>query len=206
MNAILTAAIAALLGGIFAYMIGPYFSERFRLRTKLAETYLAPFKEWCADCYGELHEFNETYLWGDWSNISSLQIITDYRELHETLRYAPRWIGKIRKDKTWQEKLTCPLRWVGIIKKKRKYETVADRLLKLTKVVDTFWHNLEHDYSHELLSVSDVIVFMAHIKGLSNSQRDVIAEKIRQHLKQEKQKYVEKDISSILDYLKKEIP
>ena len=181
MNDVISGIIGIIAGGILAYIIGPYISERFRLKIRLAESYLAPFKEWCSNLYGELYEFNKRYLEKDYSHISDLQIITDYRELHETLRYAPKWIGKIKGD-------------------------VKDNLLKLMEIVDPFWHDLENKYSQELPSKEDVKLFENHLKGLSNNKRQEIAQRIRDHLKDKKQDYSKCQILQFLDYLEKKIP
>jgi len=173
--------IGIIVGGILAYIIGPYISERFRLKTRLAESYLAPFKEWCSNLYGELGEFNRRYLEKDYSHISDLQIITDYRELHETLRYASTWIGKIKGD-------------------------IKENLLKLMEIVDPFWHHLENEYSEELPSKEHVKLFENHLKGLSSIKRQEIAQRIREHLTDKKQDYSRCKINAILDYLKRKIP
>jgi len=151
---------------------------------RLAETYLAPFREWCSHSYGELGEFARTYLEGDYSAISDLQIIIDYRELHETLRYAPRWMGKIEKED----------------------RQVAGNLLKLMEIVDVFWHSLEDQYSQELPTKKDYELWETHIKALSSSKRQEIAGGIRKHLMNNEQAYSKANTSSILDYLIKKVP
>ncbi len=178
--------IGGLIGALIAHVLGPYLNKQFGLKTKLAESYLAPFKEWCADSYEELREFNTRYLEKDFSHISSLQIIVDYRELHETLRRAHRWIGKIAKEK----------------------DKVADNLSELIEIVDPFWHSLENDYPRDLPSEKDVRLFETHIKSLPKARRDAIAKEIRNHVKTRKKDYRDKqiDIDSILTYLKNEVP
>jgi len=186
MNSILISTISFVIGAILTYIIGPYISERFKLKTELAKIYLAPFRKWCYEFYGELDEFKRRYLDGSYAKISDLQIIVDYRELHETLRYTSRWIGKIEKED----------------------KNVSDNLWKLMEVVDVFWHGLENRYSKELPSTEDVKLFEVHIKNLSEAKRRKIAKEICDHLKLSKQKrtYSKIKILSILKYLRKKIP
>lgn len=174
--AILVVIVSA---GLTAWL-GPWLRERFKLRA----IYLAPFREWCSEFYGELDEFHRRYLKGDYSRVSDLQVIVDYRELHEPLRYATRWTGKIGNED----------------------KRAADNLWKLIEVVDVFWHGLENTYSAELPSKEDVRLFEAHIKSLTGNKRQQIATKIRDHLKYERQSYCDVDIEGILYYLKKKIP
>lgn len=169
----------AISAGLTAWL-GPWLRERFELR----RIYLAPFKEWSAGLYGELYEFDERYIKGNYSNVSDLQIIVDYRELHECLRYAPKWIGKINK----------------------RDQDVKANLWKLIQLVDVFWHCLENDHSKELPTEKEVELFEAHIKSLSNQKRQEIAQKIRDHLQRERQTYTETNIPSILGYLQEMIP
>lgn len=192
MNSILSGIIGGVIAIIIAFIahiLGPRLSEKFKLRVKLAESYLAPYKEWCSNFYGELKEFNIRYLEKDYSNISALQIITDYRELHETLRFTSRWIGKIEKNK-----------------KRQKEKTVGDRILKLLEIIDPFWHSLENSYSRELPSTGDIRFFEKCIKNLSKRKRNKIAQAISDHLSDKKQTYLDVKISTILNYLEKKIP
>lgn len=181
MNDAIWTLIGIVIGGILAYIISPCISQKFRLKTKLTEDYLAPFKEWCSKCYGELGEFNKRYLEKDYSHISALHIIIDYRELHEAFRQVSKWIGKIEGN-------------------------VKDNLSELMEIVDPFWHDLENEYSQELPSVEDVRLFENHLKGLSSAKRQAIAQKIRKHLKHKKNDYSKCQIHTILDYLRNEIP
>lgn len=184
MNDIIGTIIGVMIGGILGYTVGPYVSERLKLRMRLAETYLAPFREWCSHSYGELGEFSRTYLQGDYSTVSDLQVIIDYRELHETLRYAPRWMGKIEKED----------------------REVADSLVKLMEIVDVFWHSLEDQYSQELPTKKDYELFEADLKALSRSKRQEIAGEICKHLRSKEQAYSDANTSRILDYLIRKVP
>ncbi len=193
MDNITSGILAGIIGGLIApiviafiaHILGPRLSEKFRLKTKLAESYLAPFKEWCSNLYGELFEFYQRYVTEDYSEdysyISDLQIIEDYRCLHDSLKETHRWIGKIGK------------------------EAIKNSISYLLEIVDVFWHSLENSYSKELPTVKDE-VFEAHIKNLKSGRRKVIAQKIRHHLKDEKQTYLHVKISGILSYLVNEIP
>lgn len=176
----LWALFAVLISAGLTAGLGPWLRERFELR----RTYLAPFKEWSAGLYGELFEFDERYIKDNHSSVSDLQLIVDYRELHERLRYAPKWIGKMNK----------------------RNQGVKANLWKLIQLVDIFWHHLENDYSKELPTEKEVELFEAHIKSLNNQKRKEIAQKIRDHLDREKQTYTETNIPSILGYLQKMIP
>ena len=184
MNNILSGIIGVVIGGILAYIVGPYFSERFKLRTELAKVYLVPFRKWCSNFYGELSEFNKRYLKGEYSHVSDLQIIVDYRDLHETLRYAPCWIGKIGKES----------------------ESTRDNLWNLMEIVDIFWHSLENIYSSDLPSRDDVNLFITDIKMLPKDKRQEIAYKIREHIEDKKQNFLDAKITSILEYLENKIP
>jgi len=174
-----TILVVIVSAGLTAWL-GLRLREKFELRA----IYLAPFKEWCSELYGELYEFNGRYLEGDDSRVSDLQVIVDYRELHEPLRYAPRWVGKIASEN----------------------KHAAGNLSELIEVVDVFWHGLENIHSTELPSKKDVRLFEAHIKSLTKDDRKIIASRIRDHLKDERQSYCQADIEGILEYLKKKIP
>lgn len=184
MNGALWVVIGGLIGALVAHVLGPYLSEKFVLKAKLAESYLAPFKEWCANFHGEICEFNTRYLEKDYSHISPLQIIVDYRELHETLRFAPRWIGKIFNKK----------------------KEVAKNISELVEIVDPFWHYLENEYLDDLPAIEDGLLFEKHIKSLTENRRNEIAKKIRDHLKDKEEAYSRTQIESILDYLRKNVP
>ena len=181
--------ISGILGGVIGiviacitYIVGPCQTEKFRLKRRLAESYLAPFHEWCSYLYGELLEFYQRYVERkDYSHISDLQIIEDYRCLHNSLKDSCKWIGKIKK------------------------EAIKKSITDLSDIVDCFWHCLENSYSKELPTADDE-VFETHIKKLRRKRRKKIAQKICHHLEKENQSYLKVKIPGILDYLKKKIP
>lgn len=174
------------IGAFITAWLQPKFSQRYRLKTKLAESYLAPFSQWCSTFYGELDEFNRRYVENtDYRGISGLQIITDYRELHEALRYATEWVGKIEKEN----------------------KDVGASILNLMETVDIFWHNLEDNHSYELPTRKSVEDFQSYIKNLIRKhQRDAIANEITNHLNIERRQYCDAKVPDILGYLKKQIP
>lgn len=199
MEAILTRAIltsiigiiGVIIGAVLTAWLGPWVSEKFKLR----EIYLAPFRKWCSKLYGELDEFNRRYLSKDTDCLdhSSIQIIDDYRMIHEVFKDAPIWVGKVEKER--KDSL------VGKIKSKmhKDRKDIDDHLKKLIDIVDRFWHELEGQYSLQLKDRMDII-------QICDIKRKEIAEKICKHIEHiKKTSYL--NIESILNYLrKKKIP
>lgn len=174
--------IAAIISAIVSFIIGfwgPKIGEKFMLRKK----YLVPFREWCTEFYGELYEFNYRYLKSDYSDVSSLQIINDYWQLHEVLRYVTRWIGKLKKEDV----------------------SVRDNIWKLLQLVDVFWHNLEESHKKEIPSEEKTKRFEAGIKELENTAQDKIAEEIKKHIESNSQTYIN-IINGLNDYLEAKVP
>lgn len=173
------------VGAGFA-IIAAIFTTWISWRLELRRIYLAPFRKWCAESYGELYEFKSRYLEEnrDLSEIPDVLIILDYRDLHEVLRYAPRWIGKVRKED----------------------EDVANEFIELVKEVDKRWHSLE------LPSTKDVETFEKWFLELNKNKRKKTAKRARGHLEEicEHLKDVKKQelqrIDIILKYLEKRIP
>lgn len=60
-----------IIGTIITVCVGPWVSERFKLR----EIYLAPYRKWCYEFYGELDEFNRRYIDKDYENYSDISDI-----------------------------------------------------------------------------------------------------------------------------------
>ena len=148
--------------------------------------------------YGDLYEFKFRYVNKNLENLnlheySDIQVILDYRSLHNSLIDSYRWIGKIEKEEN----------------------EVSICLTRLEETVDKFWHRLENDYPKILPSVGDVKQFNKHLKEMLSSKEqkesaeiEEIANKIRTHLleKQRKKEYAVDDFKNILDYLKTKIP
>lgn len=177
--------ISSIVTWIFGYFIGPWFASRTTLRRELAATYLVPFRKWCADLYGELYEFKERYTKS--SNLTPILIIIDYRELHDRLRDAPKWTGKIEKEK--------------------ENEGVAKYLRELTELIDKNWHELQdkHNVNFETSEYNDD--WIREIISCSKNKRDQISNEIEQYIEQKlKQKLMDEYLNETLRYLKKQIP
>lgn len=179
LNSILIATIITGVVTVFSLLFGPRIGEKFMLRSK----YLVPFREWCTEFYGELYEFNYRYLKSDYSGVSSLQIINDYWQLHEVLRYVTRWIGKLKKEDV----------------------SVRDNIWKLLQLVDVFWHNLEKSHKKEIPSEEKTKRFEAGIKELDHAAQDKIAKKIKEHIVSNSQTYIN-IIDGLNDYLEAKVP
>lgn len=186
-GAVIGVAISAFVTLLIA-LFGPKIKEKFKLR----EIYLAPFRKWCSKLYGDLDEFNRRYLrkGTDCRKYPPIQIIDDYRMIHEVLKDAPIWVGKIEKE--YKDGLIGKIR--GKIYK--DYKNIYVHVTTLTDIVDAFWHELEGQNNLKLKDRMDII-------QIPKNKRERIAEKICKHI--EKTNYP--NIQSILDYLrKKQIP
>lgn len=185
MNAFVTGVFTLLgiiIGVIATIYIAPKVSEEFKLR----EIYLAPFRKWCSETYGELKEFYKRYLEQAHKGVPKdhLLLILDYRELHEVLREAPRYIGKIEKDK-------------------KHNGEVAKKFWALMSNVDISWHRLGAEFTFSLLAVDDVKLFEEHIKNnVSRGKQENIAKKIWDDMKD----LSPADMKKILDFLEGKIP
>jgi len=175
--------LGAVTGGIITVLVGPWVAEKFKIR----ENYIVPFREWCTEFYGNLNEFDYRYTdknKGNLDKLSDIQIILDYRSLHDCLIDSHKWLGKISKEN----------------------EDVSDLLTKLEEVVDGFWHHLEDQHPDKLPSVGDVKEFNRNIKLLSRDDRKEIADKIRAHLSLNIPEYSSKNFRKIREYLIDMIP
>jgi hypothetical protein len=175
--------LGAIVGGVFTVLIGPWIAEKFKLRGE----YFVPFKKWCTVFYGDVYEFGPRYLiTDDYNQFSDIQIIIDYRSLHNSLIDSTQWIGKIQNDDP---------------------ET-SESLHRLLETVDKFYHKLENTYPLDLPSVDGVKDFNSKIKLLSERRRTEIADEIRSHLILSKCKgeYKKDDFNKIFSYLTKRIP
>lgn len=120
------------IGGIIVALIGafltPWMQERLAFRRELAATYWVPFVKWTTTLCEELTEFKERYIKADYNetrrvydSLPHTLIIMDYRELHDRLREAPMYMGKIAREKP----------------------EIAKYLQGLTGLVDELWHGLQ---------------------------------------------------------------
>jgi len=172
------AIITVCVSAGFSARLGPKIREEFQLRA----IYLAPFRKWCADFHGELDEF-----WGRYcsytinrNNYSNIQIIDDWRALHETVQDSPKWLAKIKKEKRDKE--------------------VARRLHDLLSTIDRLWHKSEEEHSNKEHKIKlkdrfDIIDLDEAIRAkMANSLWDALEE-----VKKE-------DAQMILTYLRKRIP
>lgn len=171
--------ISAVVTGIVCYIIPTVIAPKLALNRELAAEYLAPFREWCSNLYGELYEFEERYA-KDRIDASPVLIIMDFRELHDTLRYASRWAGKIKK------------------KKKKAAEYLQD----LMNSVDEVWHRLQNDYSVNFDTCDNWIQEI-----ISCPEKDQIGAEIKGHINSDlKQKFQDKRFRKLMKYLEKQIP
>lgn len=193
MNAFVTGVFTLLgiiIGVIATIYIAPKVSEEFKLR----EIYLAPFRKWCSEIYGELEEFWKRYLEQKKEEVPKDHplLILDYRELHEVLREAPRYIGKIEKEIEEQSE-----------KGKYNKDGLAKKFWALMNNVDISWHRLGVKFKHSLPAVDDVKLFEEHIKNsLSEEEQENIAKEIWEDMKG----LSCDDMKEILDFLKNKIP
>jgi len=119
-------AIADFTNGDMAYYFHPWVIQKLALRKELLIDFLVPFQIWCRALYKELTEFKERYKDKQvYKNLSKTLIIIDYRELHNVLREAGKYIGKIERE-------NCK---------------AANYLKRLADLVDNLWHGLQDDFS-----------------------------------------------------------
>lgn len=159
------------ISGLLGYWLGPYFTERFALKRELAAEYLRPFKDWCSRLYGELSEFRHRYS-GYFQVGSDVLLIIDYRELHEELRYTPRWVGKIEKVKGARYKAN------GVDR------NVADDLRELADLVDRFWHQLQERYGVNFETSYQPLDWLNQIIQTPEDKRRQISQEIQTHVRE----------------------
>lgn len=182
--------VALISGWLMAYYFHPWISHKLALKRELAVTYLVPFKKWCSVLYKEITEFKERYTRDDYegtyNQLSRTLIIIDYRELHDVLREAGRYLGKIEKEKP----------------------EVAKYLNNLADLVDNLWHGLQDDFptNFDLLGHDEWIKAIIQypekeefVKGITEKRKD-----LNQALLKYFQK--EKDFNEVRKYLLKQVP
>ena len=171
---------SAIAGGILT-LLGALLVEKIRFKFLLNRIYLAPFRKWCANIYGEFDEFWSRYLSGTTNrrDFSSVQIIDDWLALHEEIIQAPKWLAKVKKEKP----------------------KVGQKFDNLLSTIDCFWHKYEEEYNIKLKDRFDIIDIDKHIRRL---MADNLWQKGRGILK--RTPISKKDKEEILSYLKKRIP
>jgi len=176
MNEQVTSGIIGLIAGVIIGLV----TARLQHNLELDRIYLAPFRKWCADFYDELYEFERRYLdsQAQSTKYSNIQVIDDWRSLHDILAYATGWLARIQKE---DKKLYCQL------------ET-------LVREIDEFWHGLETQHQFVLRDRKDII-------GLGLVKQNKIANALdnkRIYLLQTKEH--KNSIDKVLKYLRKKIP
>ena len=163
--------ISVLIAAVLTAWLGPWLRENFELR----RIYLAPFRKWCSELYGDLDEFDRRYLSKgiNYCDYSDVQIIDDYRAVHEALIDAPIWTGKIEKE----------------------HKVFAENVKGLIDSVDKFWHYLEGEYGLQLQNRKGIIC-------LNNDVRRKVAKEIRTHF--QNKRHIYPDMSNFLGYLRNE--
>lgn len=152
--AVITAVITGLIAGAIGFISGRDTARR-QHDLELDRIYLAPFRKWCAEFYDELYEMCGRYPAGQEQStahrdISDIQIIDDWRALHDTAAYAMGWLVRIRsKDKS-----------------------LCGQLETLIRDIDKFWHRLENEYQFVLQDRKSII-------GLGRRKQHKIAGMIR---------------------------
>ncbi len=118
--------IALVVGWVMRHYLGPWIKQSLALKKELLANYLVPFKTYCHALYKEITEFKERYTDKKvYDTLSKTLIIIDYRELHNVLREAGKYRGKIE----------------------RENPKVAQYLKVLENLVDNLWHSLQDDFS-----------------------------------------------------------
>ena len=155
--------------------------EKWRHNRELDRVYLAPFRKWCAMFYDELYEIQYRYNTKEarsagYSNIPLIQVIDDWRALHDVLADGMGWLAKIRKDE--------------------KDQQLCGQFKDLMAEVDTLWHDLETRYQFVLRNRAEII-------SLGPSKQRDIAHEV---LQGGPDLLVNKDVKEMLQCLKKRIP
>jgi len=182
--------VALISGWLMAYYFHPWISHKLALKRELAVTYLVPFKKWCSVLYREITEFKERYLRDNYEDtydqLSRTLIIVDYRELHDVLREAGTYLGKIEKEKP----------------------KVARYLSGLADLVDNLWHDLQDDFpvNFDQLGHDEWIKAIIEYPEKKEFVKGIIEKK--KHLNQALLKYFqkEKEFEEVTKYLLKQVP
>jgi len=178
MNADVITGLFTLLGVAIGVVGTVFLAPKIREKFKLREIYLAPFRKWCADFYGELDEFWGKYLscTANRTNYSNVEIIDDWRALHEVVMDGPKWLAKIKTED----------------------ETIANKLDNLLRIIDHIWHESEEEYNVRLRDRFDII-------SLGKVIRERMADHLW-GAKDKSKKNILEDREAITPYLRKQIP
>ncbi|MCL0102704.1 hypothetical protein M1N93_01935 [Dehalococcoidia bacterium] len=195
-QSLLSYFLFTVFGGVLAYWFAPWVAQKLTLRRELAAVYLKPFRIWCADFFGECSEFIATYIDPATVKPSPVQIIADYRDLHEIIRYVPKWMGKIQKERD------C------IFFSKDKYEKIARMITELQDTVDEFWHGLQHEYGIDFQSSQYEDAWIREIISTTKDEREQISMDIEAHINSKlKGMLSSHDFQEVVfKYLKSKIP
>ena len=134
--------VGSLIVALIAYIISPKLSYKREIK----RIYEAPFHAGCATYYGEALEFYERYIKLNTEGkkddgcdgkrddelesvikrfgLSNIQIIDDFRALHESQEEIHKWLGKIKK----------------------KNKDAAEGISKFADIVDRIWHEMESHF------------------------------------------------------------
>lgn len=189
------------VGGIIVALIGafltPWMQERLALRRELAATYWVPFVKWTRSLYEELTEFRERYIKANYNetrrvydSLPRTLIIMDYRELHDRLREAPIYIGKIVREKP----------------------EIAKYLQGLMGLVDELWHGLQDkfgmnfDQSEHDVWIDAIIEFTQKEQMVNTIRDGDINKKLWQKFREEKGQKIQRLTMYLLDFTPKGKP
>jgi len=206
--------ISVIIAAVLTVCLGPWLREHFELR----RIYLAPFRKWCSELYGELSEFKDRYICRSNADTRAVHdslgrtlVIIDYRELHDRLREAPIYMGKIRKEEA------------GVAKYLQELMELVDRLWHSNQLIglqdgfETNFDQSEHDVWYDAILKfprKDAIVCEIRDSDISQQLWDKFREKFPTVELKEKSKFWKKQKNTIekqrideaLRYLRKQIP
>lgn len=189
------------LGGVIVALIGafltPWMQGRLVFRRELAATYWVPFVKWTRALYEELTEFEERYIKADYNkarqvydSLSRTLIIMDYRELHDRLREAPNYMGKIA----------------------RENPEIAKYLHDLMGLVDDLWHGLQDEFrvnfdqSEHDVWVDAIIRFPRKELMVSTIRDSDLSKKLWKKFREEKGQNIQGLRTYLLDFAPKGKP
>jgi len=189
----LTAIIGIIIGLILGCLV-TLLVEQVRFKLELDRIYLAPFMKWCADFYGELDEFWARYLSSkvNRNDYSNVQIIDDWRALHEVVIDGSKWLAKVKKENEEQNEQ-------GTKGEKGEGDEKIGKFSKLLRIIDRLWHQSEDKYDVKLKDRFDVI-------GLDKDTREKMANDLWDAKDSISREISVKDKKTILTYLRKQTP
>lgn len=184
---VITAIIGLAAGSLLTLL-----AQRVRFKFELNRIYLAPFRKWCADFYGELDEFWTRYFSRKITrtHYSNVQIIDDWRALHEVVKDGPKWLAKVKKEEKEQEEQG---------KEEKGDQKIANKLNDLLNTIDYLWHKAEDKYNVALKDRFDII-------GVESITRQSMASHLWKARDELHKEVSDKDKERILRYLWGRIP